>query len=204
MTPARWWAALAGHDPVARMLIDLRMPRLLCALFAGALLAARGVAMQSVVRGTRLRLTAACGPRILGFIDLTITACRAHARATGGWAPGSQSGSYVRFGRAAWRATPARQGIVRGVEIANGDFNRSWSALRAAARDGPKSSTPDQVTEIGMRGGARYHCHANVKADLHAATAVLGISQHFAAQVASSHSVATCHGRIAERVVFYE
>ena len=32
------------------MLIDLRMPRLLCALLAGALLAVSGVAMQSVVR----------------------------------------------------------------------------------------------------------------------------------------------------------
>ncbi|CAM2340065.1 Fe(3+)-hydroxamate ABC transporter permease FhuB [Burkholderia vietnamiensis] len=60
VTPARWWAALAGHDPVARMLIDLRMPRLLCALFAGALLAASGVAMQSVVRNPL------AGPEVLG------------------------------------------------------------------------------------------------------------------------------------------
>nr|WP_232469794.1 hypothetical protein [Burkholderia pseudomallei] len=37
VTPARWWAALAGHDPVARMLIDLRMPRLLCATLRGLL-----------------------------------------------------------------------------------------------------------------------------------------------------------------------
>ncbi|MEK8044685.1 iron chelate uptake ABC transporter family permease subunit, partial [Burkholderia contaminans] len=41
---ARWSDALSGHDALARMLIDLRMPRLLCALLAGALLAVSGVA----------------------------------------------------------------------------------------------------------------------------------------------------------------
>ncbi len=60
LTPARWLAALSGGDPVARMLIDLRVPRLLCALLAGALLAASGVAMQSVVRNPL------AGPEVLG------------------------------------------------------------------------------------------------------------------------------------------
>ncbi|MGU7779975.1 Fe(3+)-hydroxamate ABC transporter permease FhuB [Burkholderia sp. PU8-34] len=60
LTPARWLAALSGADPVARMLIDLRVPRLLCALLAGALLAASGVAMQSVVRNPL------AGPEVLG------------------------------------------------------------------------------------------------------------------------------------------
>ncbi|HEM8514354.1 TPA: iron chelate uptake ABC transporter family permease subunit, partial [Burkholderia cepacia] len=57
---ARWSAALSGHDALARMLIDLRMPRLLCALLAGALLAVSGVAMQSVVRNPL------AGPEVLG------------------------------------------------------------------------------------------------------------------------------------------
>ncbi|MDR8026808.1 Fe(3+)-hydroxamate ABC transporter permease FhuB [Burkholderia cenocepacia] len=60
LSPARWSAALSGHDPLARMLIDLRMPRLLCALLAGALLAVSGVAMQSVVRNPL------AGPEVLG------------------------------------------------------------------------------------------------------------------------------------------
>ncbi len=47
--PPRWFAELSGHDPLARMLLDLSMPRLLCALLPGALLAVSGVAMQSVV-----------------------------------------------------------------------------------------------------------------------------------------------------------
>ncbi len=60
LTPARWHAALSGGDPVARMLIDLRLPRLMCAMLAGALLAASGVAMQSVVRNPLE------GPEVLG------------------------------------------------------------------------------------------------------------------------------------------
>ncbi|WP_175725884.1 Fe(3+)-hydroxamate ABC transporter permease FhuB [Burkholderia ambifaria] len=60
LSPARWSAALSGHDALARMLIDLRMPRLLCALLAGALLAVSGVAMQSVVRNPL------AGPEVLG------------------------------------------------------------------------------------------------------------------------------------------
>ncbi|HDR8908791.1 TPA: Fe(3+)-hydroxamate ABC transporter permease FhuB [Burkholderia multivorans] len=60
LAPARWFAALSGHDPLARMLLDLRMPRLLCALLAGALLAVSGVAMQSVVRNPL------AGPEVLG------------------------------------------------------------------------------------------------------------------------------------------
>ncbi|WP_241339124.1 iron chelate uptake ABC transporter family permease subunit, partial [Burkholderia cenocepacia] len=60
LSPARWFAALSGHDALARMLIDLRMPRLLCALLAGALLAVSGVAMQSVVRNPL------AGPEVLG------------------------------------------------------------------------------------------------------------------------------------------
>ncbi|EDT37242.1 transport system permease protein [Burkholderia ambifaria MEX-5] len=60
LSPARWLAAMSGHDALARMLIDLRMPRLLCALLAGALLAVSGVAMQSVVRNPL------AGPEVLG------------------------------------------------------------------------------------------------------------------------------------------
>jgi len=60
LTPARCRAALSGGDPVARMLIDLRLPRLMCAMLAGALLAASGVAMQSVVRNPL------AGPEVLG------------------------------------------------------------------------------------------------------------------------------------------
>ncbi|KVE33956.1 Fe(3+)-hydroxamate ABC transporter permease FhuB [Burkholderia sp. TSV86] len=58
--PARWFAALAGRDEVARMLVELRAPRLICALLAGGLLAASGVLMQSVVRNPL------AGPEVLG------------------------------------------------------------------------------------------------------------------------------------------
>jgi iron complex transport system permease protein len=57
---SRWIAALNGHDDVARMLLDLRAPRLVCALLAGALLAASGVLMQSIVRNPL------AGPEVLG------------------------------------------------------------------------------------------------------------------------------------------
>jgi iron complex transport system permease protein len=57
---ARWQALLAGQDAVARMIVDLRLPRLLCALLAGALLAASGVLMQSIVRNPL------AGPEVLG------------------------------------------------------------------------------------------------------------------------------------------
>lgn len=60
VTPARAWAALAGHDEFARALLSLRMPRAACALLAGALLAASGVLMQSVVRNPL------AGPEVLG------------------------------------------------------------------------------------------------------------------------------------------
>ncbi|MEO6919217.1 MAG: Fe(3+)-hydroxamate ABC transporter permease FhuB [Collimonas sp.] len=60
ITPARWIAAFDGRDAVTRMLLDLRLPRLLCALLAGALLAASGVLMQSIVRNPL------AGPEVLG------------------------------------------------------------------------------------------------------------------------------------------
>lgn len=60
ITPAGWLAALDGRDEVSRMLLDLRLPRLLCALLAGALLAASGVLMQSIVRNPL------AGPEVLG------------------------------------------------------------------------------------------------------------------------------------------
>ena len=60
VSPAGWLAALEGHDAVSRMLLDLRLPRLLCALLAGALLAASGVLMQSIVRNPL------AGPEVLG------------------------------------------------------------------------------------------------------------------------------------------
>jgi ferric hydroxamate transport system permease protein len=60
ISPAGWLAALDGRDEVTRMLLDLRVPRLLCALLAGALLAASGVLMQSIVRNPL------AGPEVLG------------------------------------------------------------------------------------------------------------------------------------------
>ncbi|SAK43725.1 iron-hydroxamate transporter permease subunit [Caballeronia hypogeia] len=58
--PARWIDALTQRDDIARMLLELRVPRLLCALLAGALLAASGVLMQSIVRNPL------AGPEVLG------------------------------------------------------------------------------------------------------------------------------------------
>jgi len=60
LEPPRWLAALNGHDDIARMLLDLRLPRVACALLAGALLASSGVLMQSVVRNPL------AGPEVLG------------------------------------------------------------------------------------------------------------------------------------------
>nr|WP_240324718.1 iron ABC transporter permease [Trinickia diaoshuihuensis] len=60
LAPARWWAGVAGHDAFARTLLLLRLPRAACALLAGALLAASGVLMQSVVRNPL------AGPEVLG------------------------------------------------------------------------------------------------------------------------------------------
>jgi len=56
----RWLAVLDQRDELARMLLDLRLPRLICALLAGALLAASGVLMQSIVRNPL------AGPEVLG------------------------------------------------------------------------------------------------------------------------------------------
>ncbi|MEZ0601056.1 Fe(3+)-hydroxamate ABC transporter permease FhuB [Paraburkholderia sp. IW21] len=56
----RWLAAFDQRDELARMLLDLRLPRLICALLAGALLAASGVLMQSIVRNPL------AGPEVLG------------------------------------------------------------------------------------------------------------------------------------------
>lgn len=53
-------AAFDHRDELARMLLDLRLPRLICALLAGALLAASGVLMQSIVRNPL------AGPEVLG------------------------------------------------------------------------------------------------------------------------------------------
>ncbi|WP_213781256.1 Fe(3+)-hydroxamate ABC transporter permease FhuB [Caballeronia sp. dw_276] len=58
--PERWLGVLEHRDDIARMLLDLRLPRLLCALLAGALLASSGVLMQSIVRNTL------AGPEVLG------------------------------------------------------------------------------------------------------------------------------------------
>ncbi|WP_062608689.1 Fe(3+)-hydroxamate ABC transporter permease FhuB [Caballeronia calidae] len=58
--PARWIDALTHRDDIARMLLELRVPRLLCALLAGAMLAASGVLMQSIVRNPL------AGPEVLG------------------------------------------------------------------------------------------------------------------------------------------
>jgi iron complex transport system permease protein len=60
LDPSRWLAALNGDDAIARMLLDLRLPRVACALLAGAMLAASGVLMQSVVRNPL------AGPEVLG------------------------------------------------------------------------------------------------------------------------------------------
>ncbi|MFM0737977.1 Fe(3+)-hydroxamate ABC transporter permease FhuB [Paraburkholderia xenovorans] len=56
----RWFAAFDHRDEIARMVLDLRLPRLICALLAGALLAASGVLMQSIVRNPL------AGPEVLG------------------------------------------------------------------------------------------------------------------------------------------
>ncbi|MFM0056397.1 Fe(3+)-hydroxamate ABC transporter permease FhuB [Paraburkholderia phytofirmans] len=56
----RWLAAFDHRDELARMLLDLRLPRLICALLAGVLLAASGVLMQSIVRNPL------AGPEVLG------------------------------------------------------------------------------------------------------------------------------------------
>ncbi|MFM0341708.1 Fe(3+)-hydroxamate ABC transporter permease FhuB [Paraburkholderia fungorum] len=56
----RWLAAFEQRDDLARILLDLRLPRLFCALLAGALLAASGVLMQSIVRNPL------AGPEVLG------------------------------------------------------------------------------------------------------------------------------------------
>jgi iron complex transport system permease protein len=58
--PERWLGVLEHRDDIARMLLDLRLPRLLCALLAGALLASSGVLMQSIVRNPL------AGPEVLG------------------------------------------------------------------------------------------------------------------------------------------
>jgi iron complex transport system permease protein len=57
---SRWLAAFVHRDELASMLLDLRLPRLICALLAGALLAASGVLMQSIVRNPL------AGPEVLG------------------------------------------------------------------------------------------------------------------------------------------
>ncbi|WP_153101833.1 Fe(3+)-hydroxamate ABC transporter permease FhuB [Paraburkholderia hayleyella] len=68
--PGRWlgaWvadspnsAAWATADSTARAVLDVRLPRLVCALLAGALLAGSGVLMQSIVRNPL------AGPEVLG------------------------------------------------------------------------------------------------------------------------------------------
>lgn len=59
--PSRWWAAWQGQDAVAGLLMDLRLPRVLVAMVAGAMLAASGVLLQSVVRNPL------AGPEVMGI-----------------------------------------------------------------------------------------------------------------------------------------
>ncbi|MGS0743046.1 iron ABC transporter permease [Glaciimonas sp. GG7] len=61
LTPLRWWDAANGHDAIAGMLIDMRLSRVLTAMLAGALLAASGTLLQSVVRNPL------AGPEVLGI-----------------------------------------------------------------------------------------------------------------------------------------
>ncbi|TCP11135.1 iron complex transport system permease protein [Crenobacter luteus] len=61
LTPARAWAAFAGDDVVARLLIDIRLPRVLVAMVAGAMLAASGALLQSVAKNPL------AGPEVLGL-----------------------------------------------------------------------------------------------------------------------------------------
>ena len=121
---ARWSAALSGHDALARMLIDLRMPRLLCALLAGALLAVSGVAMQSVVRNP-------LAPEVLG---VTQGAARHAVRVVDVAADGSCD---ARGGRADRRAvargharveSPASLCAARGGADGHRD-RRVWTTL---------------------------------------------------------------------------
>ncbi len=58
---ARWLAAFDGRDPVAALLIDIRLPRVLVAMVAGSLLAASGALLQSVVKNPL------AGPEMLGI-----------------------------------------------------------------------------------------------------------------------------------------
>jgi len=60
LSPVRWWGAAFGGDTVAGLLADLRIFRLLTAMLAGALLAASGALLQSVVRNPL------AGPEVLG------------------------------------------------------------------------------------------------------------------------------------------
>ena len=50
LTPAMLWDALSGQGPAARIVLDIRLPRLLTAVLVGAALAMSGAAMQSVTR----------------------------------------------------------------------------------------------------------------------------------------------------------
>jgi ABC-type Fe3+-siderophore transport system permease subunit len=59
--PGRWLPALACEDPLARILLDLRAPRLLVAAIGGSMLASSGVLLQSVVRNPL------AGPELLGI-----------------------------------------------------------------------------------------------------------------------------------------
>ena len=59
--PLHWWNAAFGNVPVARLLIDLRLSRVLTAMLAGALLAGSGTLLQSVVRNPL------AGPEVLGI-----------------------------------------------------------------------------------------------------------------------------------------
>ena len=61
LSPVRWWRALLGQDAVAALWVDLRLYRVLTAMLAGALLAASGSMLQSVVRNPL------AGPEVLGI-----------------------------------------------------------------------------------------------------------------------------------------
>ncbi|WP_395664373.1 iron ABC transporter permease [Methylocella sp.] len=60
LSPARLFEAALGHDPVSALIFDIRAPRLVVAAAAGAMLAASGVILQSVMRN------ALAGPELIG------------------------------------------------------------------------------------------------------------------------------------------
>ncbi|SNB72829.1 iron complex transport system permease protein [Arboricoccus pini] len=60
LSPARLVDAVSGRDPIAALILDIRAPRIAIAALTGAMLAASGVVLQSVIRN------ALAGPEIIG------------------------------------------------------------------------------------------------------------------------------------------